>query len=361
MVPFLGRPLIDYLLDSFVENGLHDVVLTSAHSSFVNHLSQTERDTLRVRYEEPQGQWRGSANCVRDLVRALGDSISDPYIVVYGDSLLRADLAGMVAFHLEREADITILYHRPDFAAFLYQPTEGPMPEEPRTNYGVMDCGNDALVTLFIEKPTLREIPQRFHDPLANAAAYVIGREVLSQLCEPDIGDFGYDLFPKLVNRGMCVQAFSIGTGYREDVGTLDRYFHLHMLALEGGIEIPHLGSTDGRRVWIATDASISPNATLVAPAVIGCRSSVAPGARLERCYLGDDVRIGNGATVLSSVIHSHVAVGAGAQVRSSVLASHATVGNGITVPAGTVVGPYAVFGDPRLSNPGGENGQART
>ena len=362
MVPYLGRPLVDYLLDLMADNGLSDVVLSSGHESFVSHLSRSAYcETMRIRYNEPQGPWRGTASCALEVVSALGKDVSDPYLVVYGDSLLHADLAAMAAFHLSRKADATILYHRPDFGAFLYEPVDEPPPDRPRTNYGVMDCNPDGLVTRFVEKPYVDEIGELFRDPCANAAAYVVARDALERVGQSALGDFACHVFPAMVEGGMSVLGFGIGTGYREDVGTLDRYLRLHMLALEGEIDIPHLRSASASRVWIGDDATVSPDATLVPPVVVGRRSVVAPGARLERCYLGEDVQVGDGAIISSSVVHSNASIGAGAHIRCSVLASHATVETEVGLPAGTVVGPYAVFGDRRLSSLGGGYGQART
>jgi NDP-sugar pyrophosphorylase family protein len=350
MVPFLGRPLIDYLLDLLIDNGLRDVVLTSAHSSFANHLSQSSySEIMRIRYNQPQGPWRGTASCVREVVRALGDDVSDPYLVVYGDSLLRADLSGMAAFHLERQADVTILYHRPDFGAFLYEPAEGPQPDRPSTNYGVMECADDGLITRFVEKPPLEDIGQLFGAPCANAAAYVVSQAALERLGDRGTGDFASDIFPMMISEGMRVIGFPVGTGYREDVGTIDRYFGLHMLALEGALELDQLRPVNGSRIWVCPDATVSPDAALIAPVAVGARCHVGAGAKIEHSCLADNARVEAGAVVSHCVIHSGTRIGAVSRISHSILGANCEIGCNITLPAGSVVGSYSIFGHPRL------------
>ncbi len=349
MVPFLGRPLIDYLLDLFAENGFCDIVLTSAHNSFVSHLSQGRYTALHIRYQQPTGAWRGTANCVRDVVNALGSSVSDPYLVVYGDSLLRADLDRMLAFHHEHGADATILFHCPDLRAFLYEPLDQSMRDCPRTNYGVMECDANQHVTHFLEKPILDDIPRQFLRPCANAAVYVMRRSALEEYGTPDVADFAYDLFPRMIREGKRMLGFPVGKGYREDVGTLERYHRLQMEVLDGRLEIPTMRLHGGTRIWIGDGAVVSSGAILVPPVFVGARSIIEPHARIERSCLADDVHVEQRVAIASSVIHSGVRLREGSRIARSVIGAHSEIGRELDIPAGTVVGSYSRFGHPGL------------
>jgi len=359
MVPFLNRPLVDYLLDLFAANGLHDIVLTTEHASFVQHLEQRAPDSLRIRYCEPRGEWRGTANCVREVVRSLGHDVTDPYIVVYGDSLLRADLVGMAAFHQERGADVTILYHKPDFSAFLYEPVGGLADSEPRTNYGVMEQDSVSSVTCFIEKPTLQQVCCCFRDPIANAAVYVVSRGTLDRMDAKTTPDFAKDVFPELLRVGMRVLAFPVGEyGYREDVGTLDRYLDLHMRALAGEVGVAAVPSLEYQGIRVAADASVAGGASLSPPVAIGRLCSVNSGARLEHCCLGDRVRVSEDATVSFSVVHSDTRIGKGARVERCLIGAQSYLGPGVVLPPGTVVGAHSYFGHPRITGRGDQDGR---
>lgn len=351
MVPFLNRPLIDYLLDLLARSAYHDVVLTSEHPSFVSHLEQRAPDSLRIRYAEPEGEWRGTANCVRQVERLLGDGLSDPYLVIYGDSLLRADLQAMTTFHLESRAAVTILHHRPDFAAFVYEPVAELGCSEPRTNYGVMECDSLGTVRSFIEKPTLKELSYRFRDPVANAAVYILNRGILGNVGSASTLDFAEDVFPELIQKGMRVLTFPVGEdGYREDVGTLDRYLDLHMRALSGRLAVAtDLGGEDAS-VSIASDASVATDVRLSPPVMIGRACSVESGATLKCCCVGDAVRVSENATVSFSVVHSKTFIGEGARVERCLIGAESRVGRGVVVPGGTVVGAHSHFGHPRIA-----------
>jgi len=347
MVPFMGRPLLEHLFDLVEENGFSDVVLTSSHPSFQGYLGEgAYTGKLRIRCRQPEGSWQGTAACAREVVRMLGDDVSDPYVVIYGDSLMRFDLAQMVAFHRERHADATLLYHRPILADFLYEPVEGPEPDEPRTNYGVLDCDDAGAVTSFHEKPRLRDIGALFRDPRANATAYVVARTVTDKIIVDGFGDFAEHVFPEMISRQMRLLGFSIGDGFREDVGTLDRYLQLHLCALSGALPVPGLTYGRGPHLWVANDADVSPNAVLVPPVMIGPRCRVAAGARLDHCCLMSDVHLESEAVVIRSVIHPHVHIGSQSRVTCSVLGDYCRVAAGVTLPAGTVAGAYSIIGD---------------
>lgn len=349
LVSFMGRSVIDDLLDLFHDHGIRDVVLTSDHPSFVNHFLHFPRPELSISYQGRQGPWRGTSSCVRDVLEELGNCVSDPYLVVYGDSLLQADLSAMIAFHQKVEADATILYHRPDFSAFLYEPADVPSPPMPQTNYGVMECEDAGIVTHFVEKPCLEEIGRQFRSPCANAAVYAIRKGSLEQLPQMESEDFAFDVFPAMIRKGMRVFGFSVGDGYREDLGTLDRYFQLHMAVLQGTLRLPRVRSPDIGRGRIGAQTEVAVDALVSPPVDVGTRCIIGNRAKIQHSFLGNGVCVADDATVEFSIIHEGVKVGPGARVVRSIVGAHSEIGPNVVVPEATIVGPRSWFGNPRL------------
>ena len=163
--------------------------------------------------------WSGTAGAVKHAVLAIVSSEVDGLLVVYGDSLLQASFQEMLQFHRETGSWCTALYHRPRFEAFLYKhPADELRRGEKRTNYGVMQLDTDGRITRMVEKPPLGEIEE---GSVANAAVYLLRREVLDLVSSDQACDFARDLFPLLNSKGIPCYGFDIGQGYRIDEGTL--------------------------------------------------------------------------------------------------------------------------------------------
>ena len=144
-------------------------------------------------------------------------------MIIYGDSLLKANYSGMARFHESENADLTILYHRPHFESFLYEyhdcnrqfPHLGT-----RTNYGVMDldAGSQKL-RRYKEKPLLRSIGGLFRNPVANATVYIIGRKAWQLVPKQGSSDVVSQdgLFVRAIQRKLGCFGFGISDGYRLD------------------------------------------------------------------------------------------------------------------------------------------------
>ncbi len=51
----------------------------------------------------------------RDIATLFGNSLSDPVMIIYGDSLLSVNFLALAESHQATAADVTILSHQPDF------------------------------------------------------------------------------------------------------------------------------------------------------------------------------------------------------------------------------------------------------
>ena len=82
--------------------------------------------------------------------------------------------------------------------------------------------------------------------------------------------------------------------------------------------------------IWIAKDATISPLATVEAPAIIGRRTEVRPGAYIRgHALIGDDCVIGNSTEIKNAILFDGVQVPHYNYVGDSILGYRAHMGAG--------------------------------
>ncbi|MSQ34527.1 MAG: nucleotidyltransferase family protein [Dehalococcoidia bacterium] len=171
MVPINGRPLISYQTDWLVREGVTDIVFLCGWKAekIRGYFGDGLRFGFHAHYsleETPLG--RGGA--VRKGMGLVPKS-EEQVIVLNGDNITNQSLAMMIALQLRKRAMAT---------AMLV-----PYPSQ----YGVVQAGEDYLVTEFIEKGRL---------PFwINAGVYVFDRSIETLL--PEIGDHETSTFPQLV------------------------------------------------------------------------------------------------------------------------------------------------------------------
>jgi NDP-sugar pyrophosphorylase family protein len=125
-----------------------------------------------------------------------------PFVVLYGDNLIRIELATLVEFHQARKALATVaLFESP----------------EPWTG-GVVETKSDGRIVRFVEKPD----PKQVSTNLISAGILVLESEVLDSIPARSFYDFGKDLFPKLLAEGKPLYAMK-PDAYVQDVGTPER------------------------------------------------------------------------------------------------------------------------------------------
>jgi mannose-1-phosphate guanylyltransferase len=343
MISFAGRPLLDQLLFTLRKQGFTDVVLASAgkRGEVYERYGDGRAWGSRIRYVEP-GPWRGTAACARGVIEKLGRDVRHPVLVVYGDSLLQADLRRMMRFHTQRGAAATVLCHRPRFDAFLYHYHDR-NPAFPRlgkrTNYGIVEVGQDGRVVRVEEKPLLRRL-DAFQCPMANAAAYILEEAAWEHVPRRGWCDFPQDLFPRLLKHELPCWTFDIGAGYRLDLGTLPTYYAAHMAVLRGRIAVEVGLPARARGLWVGSRVVLRPRSHVGPSAILGEDTVIGAGARVVNSVLGKGVTVGAGARVSASVVLDGAVIDAGAVFTRCIAAPGAFIGAGVRLPPGTVVGP---------------------
>ncbi len=363
-VPFAGKyRVIDFALSNCVNSNLFDIMIIAQYRphSLVDHIGSggswdLDRNfTGGVRIYTPYqargaGWFMGTADAVQQNFRFIKHNAPDLVLILSGDHIYKMDYSAMIAYHLEKKADLTLAT------------IEVPLAEANR--FGIVGINRDQRVTSFVEKPA--EPPSN----LANMGVYLFSTEVLDKILWGDslkqdsAHDFGKDIIPSLVRLSARVYAYPF-KGYWVDVGTVSSYWQAHMDLLK---EPPTFDLYD--RSWIIhTRSEERPPVKIESGAVVddslicdGCiietgaqvvRSVLSPGvivkggALVKESIILTDTTIESQARVQRAVLDKQVSIGSKAQVGDVVLEEMhiAMVGKGSTVPPQMVIEPGGIVG----------------
>jgi glucose-1-phosphate adenylyltransferase len=278
--------------------------------------------------------YQGTADAVYQNLNLLRDFHPDIVAIFGADHIYRMDVGQMLAYHLEREADVTV-------AAL-------PVPIERASGFGIIETDRDHRIVGWEEKPPrptpMREDPTRALSSMGN---YVFTRDMLVEALLDDAQrgadhDFGRTIIPERLPRANVfaypfthnqvpgVQPYE-EEGYWRDVGTIAAYWEANMDLLG---PTPRL-NLDNPRWPILTGAYPGPSARVLGAEVEDVL--IGEGSRVERAVvrhsiLGRNVRVEAGAVIEDSLVMDHTVVQEGARLRRVIADRYNIIEGGITI-----------------------------
>lgn len=324
MVPIVSRPIAEHIIRLLKKHGITDIIITLFYLPHViqNYFGDGSEFGVNITYAVEEKMPLGTAGCVKAVEHLLDDT----FLVISGDSLTDMDLSEAIAFHKEKKSDATIVL------------TRVPSPLE----FGVVITDEEGRIQRFLEKPSSSEV---FSDTI-NTGTYILEPKVLELLPAEVEVDFSKNLFPALLERKDPMYGF-IGSGYWEDVGSLESYRQAHYDVLDRKVQVdvPYAEVEPG--VWIGEGSAIAPTATLHRPVVVGNNCHVGAGVTLTPgTVLGDNVIVGEGASLKRPVLWNNVYVGPDAQLRGCVVGKSSSVKRGADLLEGAIVANECVVGE---------------
>ncbi|MGC2164744.1 MAG: glucose-1-phosphate adenylyltransferase, partial [Gallionella sp.] len=291
--------------------------------SFLNGQFGEFVDLLPAQQRTNDEHWyRGTADAVFQNLDILRANNPEYVLVLAGDHIYKMDYGKVLAFHVEKNADMTV--------ACL----EVPVAEA--TAFGVMATNEESRVVEFAEKPSEpASIPGKPGISLASMGIYVFNTQFLfEQLIRNEktidtSHDFGKDMIPHMVkNNRVFAQSYSqscVGFGndnlpYWRDVGTIDSYWAANMELTKVQ---PDLDMYD--KEWpIWTRQLQLPPAKFVFDDADRC------GAAIDSLISGGCIL--SGSTIKRSLLFSNVRVNCYCDIQDSVLLPNVNVGKHVTL-----------------------------
>jgi glucose-1-phosphate adenylyltransferase len=247
-VPFGGKfRIIDFPLSNCVNSGIRRIGVATqykSHSlirhiqrgwSFLDGRMKEFIDLMPAQQRVEEHWYMGTADAVFQNLDILKANDPDYVLILAGDHVYKMDYGRMLAYHVSRQADMTVACIE--------------VPLDDATAFGVMGVDSDWRVRSFLEKPAKPpSIPGQPDKALASMGIYVFNAKFLYEQVSRDTDDpnsshdFGKDIIPHLVPRyRVFAQRFQdscVGMNdnrpYWRDVGTVDAYW-------EANIDLVHV------------------------------------------------------------------------------------------------------------------------
>jgi mannose-1-phosphate guanylyltransferase / phosphomannomutase len=330
MVPIVGKPCMEHILELLRAHEFTDVVVTVAFlpQAIRTYFGDGETLGLSIEYsveESPLGT-AGS-------VRLASDRLDETFLVISGDALCDIDLRKIVDFHQEKGAAVTI----------GLKSVENPL------EFGIVVTDEEGRVERFLEKPSWGQV---FSDTI-NTGIYVLEPEVLRHIPTDRPFDFSKELFPLLLEMGRPIYGY-VCEGYWQDIGNLDQYRQANFDALDEKVQLNVEGLKIRGDVWIGEGVEIDDVEGVEGPAFIGNYCRVSPESSVgPYTVLGPGTTLRERGRVSRSVIDASCYIGRSSTIEGAILGRNCDVRPHARVHEGVAIGDQVTLGDQSVIYPG--------
>jgi mannose-1-phosphate guanylyltransferase / phosphomannomutase len=330
MVPVVGKPCMEHILELLRDHGMDDVIVTVAFlpQSIRSYFGQGETLGMQIGYsveESPLGT-AGS-------VRLAGRQLDETFLVISGDALCDVDLSALVAFHKKKGAAVTI----------GLKSVENPL------EFGIVVTDDEGRIERFLEKPSWGQV---FSDTI-NTGIYVMEPEVLKHVPDDRPYDFSKELFPYLLEMGRPLYGY-VMDGYWQDIGNLDQFRQANFDALEEKVRLNIPGIRIRGNVWLGEGVEIGDLEQIEGPAYVGNYCRIAPGATVgSHAVLSNSVTLRERTRVTRSVIDASTHIGRSALIEGAILGRSCDIRAHVRIHEGVAIGDEVTIGAETVVMPG--------
>jgi mannose-1-phosphate guanylyltransferase / phosphomannomutase len=322
MVPIVGKPCMEHILELLKQHGLDDVIVTVAFmpQAIRSYFGNGDNVGVTIEYsveESPLGT-AGS-------VRLASGRLDETCLVISGDALCDVDLTDLIRFHREKGAAVTI----------GLKSVENPL------EFGIVVTDEEGRIERFLEKPSWSQV---FSDTI-NTGIYVLEPEVLRHVPTDGPFDFSKELFPLLLEMGRPLYGY-VFDDYWQDIGNLDQFRHANFDALEEQVRLNIPGIRLRGNVWLGEGVEVDDLDAIEGPAYLGNYCRVAPDATVgPYSVLGSSVTLLERARTERSVIDAATHIGRSARVEGAVVGRACDIRAHAHVQEGAAIGDEVTLG----------------
>ena len=330
LVPIVGKPCMEHILELLKRHGFEDVIVTVAFlpQAIRSYFGTGESLGIDLAYsvEESPAGTAGS-------VRLAAGRLDDTFLVISGDALCDVDLGRLVAFHREKQASATI----------------GLMSVDNPLEFGIVVTDEDGRVERFLEKPSWGQV---FSDTI-NTGIYVLEPEVLKHIPGDRPFDFSKELFPLLLEMGRPIYGCVLD-GYWQDIGNLDQYRQANFDALDERVRLEIGGIRIRGNVWLGDGVDVHDLDAIEGPAFLGNYCRVAPEATVgPYSVLSTSVTLRERARTTRSIVDSSTYIGRSAVVEGAIVGRSCDIRAHVHVHEGVAIGDEVTIGAESVIMPG--------
>ena len=342
MIPIANIPCMEHIVNLLKRYGFTDIVVTLQFlpEEIQDYFGDGSEWGVNIRYsiEDAPAGTAGSVKLAETELEDLGES-GERFLVISGDALTDCDLEELLRFHEEKGSEATM----------VLKSVENPL------DFGIVITEEDGRISRFLEKPAWGQV---FSDTV-NTGIYLLEGSVLDEIPTEGEYDFSKELFPKLLEEHRALYGY-VTDSYWEDIGTLEQYAGAQRDVLDGklrGVRPPGTRLRDsiyvGRRaqvedealegpIVIGENARIDPSAEIGPYSVIAANTVISAGAKIERTVIADGSYIGEGAELYDTLVGRSCYVQERARIlERSALGDDVILGEGATIAPDVKVFPH--------------------
>jgi mannose-1-phosphate guanylyltransferase/phosphomannomutase len=330
MVPVVGKPCMEHILELLRDHGLNEVIVTVAFlpQAIRSYFGEGETLGMQIGYSVEESPL-GTAGSVRLAAKQLDET----FLVISGDALCDVDLTALVDFHKENGAAVTI----------GLKSVENPL------EFGIVVTDEEGRIERFLEKPSWGQV---FSDTI-NTGIYVLEPEVLKHVPADRPYDFSKELFPYLLEMGRPLYGY-VMDGYWQDIGNLDQFRQANFDALEEKVRLNIPGIRIRGNVWLGEGVEIADLEQIEGPAYIGNYCRVAPDAHVgAHSVLSNSVTLRERTRVTRSVIDASTHIGRNSLIEGAILGRSCDIRAHVRIHEGVAIGDEVTIGAETVVMPG--------
>lgn len=312
---------IDFALSNMSNSGVRKVaVLTQYNARSLNdHLNSSKwwdfgrkqggLYVLPPMITAENGYWyRGTADAIYQNLDFLRNC-HEPYVILTsGDAIYKLDYRDVLEYHIEKNADITVVCKE------LHDGTDV-------RRFGTLKMDEDMRVVEFEEKPMVARMNT------ISTGIYIIRRRLLIDLIEQCAEEERYDFVSDILIRYKNLKkiyAYKMDA-FWSNISTVESYYQTNMDFLKEDIrkyffrDYPEIHT----KVSDQPPAKYNPGAS-VKNSLVACGSIV--NGTVENSILFKKVYVGNNCVIRNSIILNDVYLGDNTYIENCIVESHSTI-----------------------------------
>lgn len=233
LIPINGKPVLEYGIENFALYGIKDIIIVIGHlgHKIQEYLGDGTRLGVNISYyveSEPLG--------TAGALYHLRDSLSEEFVLVYGDVIFDIDLDRFICFHLGHGFTGTLAAH----------PNNHPYDSD------VLQIRASGLVEDILKKNEKRDY---YYNNCVNAGLFLFNKRIINYIAANTKQDLEKDIIAQLIPEGeICAYRT---TEYMKDMGTPDRYSLVQQHVDKGIVGKKNLALKQ-RAIFIDRDGTIN-------------------------------------------------------------------------------------------------------
>ncbi|MDY0116563.1 MAG: sugar phosphate nucleotidyltransferase [Sulfurimonadaceae bacterium] len=326
MLPIMNKPMMEHTIVMLRDLGIQEfiVLLYFKPEIIQDYFKDGSEWGIKITYVLPDNDY-GTAGAVKLAQKHIGN---DNFIIISGDLVTDFDFQKLFDFHKKEKAKLSI----------------GITSVENPLEFGVVIVNKEHKIEKFLEKPSWGEV---FSDTI-NTGIYILEPEILNYIPENENYDFGKELFPFLMQRGVTLMGCTLD-GYWRDVGNPESYREVYEDILSNKVKFNIMANKqnfpDG--VLYSTEKySIDPSVEIIGTVLLGKNVEIRKGVKLNNTVISDNVVLGHSAKIRNCVIWDNTEIGKNVILDNCVICNDNIIHKNVKAKSGLILAEGCEVGE---------------